>query len=58
MFYKIIFNDDIKDLSIIFLNDDCVEMNYYMKDKYIENNLIGICVHCIIYNYSDKNKIA
>ncbi|GBM93101.1 hypothetical protein AVEN_267172-1 [Araneus ventricosus] len=37
-FYRIILNDNIKDLNMMFMNDDCVEMNYKMKDAYVKDN--------------------
>ncbi|GFT84279.1 DNA_pol_B_2 domain-containing protein [Trichonephila clavipes] len=37
-FYRIVLNDAIKDLNMIFLNDDCVEMQYKMKDEYAKDN--------------------
>ena len=37
-FYRIILDDTIKDLNMNFLNDDCVEMTYKMKDKFEKNN--------------------
>ncbi|XP_071037195.1 uncharacterized protein [Parasteatoda tepidariorum] len=37
-FYRVILDDTIKDLNMVFLNDDCVEMTYKMKDKYEKNN--------------------
>ncbi|GFU28957.1 DNA_pol_B_2 domain-containing protein [Trichonephila clavipes] len=37
-FYRIVLNDAIKDLNMIFLKDDCVEMQYKMKDEYAKDN--------------------
>ncbi|GFQ65871.1 DNA_pol_B_2 domain-containing protein [Trichonephila clavata] len=37
-FYRIVLNDAIKDLNMIFLNDDCVEMHYKIKDEYTKDN--------------------
>ncbi|GBN09109.1 hypothetical protein AVEN_221134-1 [Araneus ventricosus] len=37
-FYRIILNDNIKDLNMMFMNDDCVEMNYTMEDAYVKDN--------------------
>ncbi|GFS99061.1 DNA_pol_B_2 domain-containing protein [Trichonephila clavipes] len=36
-FYRIVLNDAIKDLNI-FLNDDCVEIQYKKKDAYSKDN--------------------
>ena len=37
-FYKILLDDAIDDLNILFINEDMVQMNYNLKDQFVDNH--------------------
>ena len=37
-FYKILLDEKIEDLNIHFINEDMVEMNYNLKDQFVDNS--------------------
>lgn len=36
-YYKILFNDNIEDLNVTILNEEMVQMNYTLKDQFVDN---------------------
>ena len=62
-FYKILLDDNIDNLAIMFTNEDMVQMTYDLKDRFVDNsNATNICiaafttshVRMMLYNVLDK----
>ena len=44
-FYKILLDDNIDNLAIMFINEDMVQMTYDLNDRFVDNsNSTNICI--------------
>ena len=62
-FYKILLDDNIDNLAIMFINEDMVQMTYDLNDRFVDNsNSTNICIaafttshaRMMLYNVLDQ----